>query len=104
MLKLNQVYLLKEGFGPPYRYLGANIDKFQLEDGRTAWSMTCAEYLRGAIKNVDSILEGNKTSLKSFGDGYRSYPFSCRTELDVTYELYAEFINRFQQLIGVLRW
>ena len=27
MLKLNQVYRLKEYFGPPDRYLGANIDK-----------------------------------------------------------------------------
>ena len=34
MLKLNQGYQLKGGFGPPDRYLGANIDKFQLEDGK----------------------------------------------------------------------
>ena len=27
MLKLNQVYPLKEGFGPPDRYLRANLDK-----------------------------------------------------------------------------
>ena len=26
MLKLNQVYRLKEGFGPPDRYTGVNID------------------------------------------------------------------------------
>ena len=30
MFKLNQVYQLKEGFGPPDRYIGDNIDKFQL--------------------------------------------------------------------------
>ena len=53
MLKLNQVYLLKEGFGSPYRYLRANVDKVQLENGRTVWSMTCVEYLCGAINNVD---------------------------------------------------
>ena len=41
MLKLNQVYLLKEGFGPPDRYLGANVNKLQLEAVRTIWSMTC---------------------------------------------------------------
>ena len=39
ILIFNQVYRLKEGFGPPYRYLGANVKKFQLEDGRTGWSM-----------------------------------------------------------------
>ena len=31
-LKLNQVYQLNEGFGPPDRYLGANVDKSQLAD------------------------------------------------------------------------
>ena len=79
MLNLNQVYQFKEGFGPPYKYLGANFDKIQLEDGRTIRSMTCIEYLRGAIKNVNSILEGNKAALKSFGDIHCTYPSSYRT-------------------------
>ena len=30
MLKLNQFYLPREGFGPPDRYLGANVNKVQL--------------------------------------------------------------------------
>ena len=34
ILKLNQVYKLKEGSVPPDRYLGVNLNKFQLEDGR----------------------------------------------------------------------
>ena len=41
MLKLNQVYRLKEGFGTPDRYIGANVDKVQLEDRKTVWYMTC---------------------------------------------------------------
>ena len=41
MLKLNQVYQSKDFFGPIYRYLCANIDKVQLEDEITVWSMTC---------------------------------------------------------------
>ena len=103
MLKLNQVYLLKEGFGPPYRYLGANIDKFKLEDGRTVWSMNFIEYMCGAIRNVYLIIEGNKAALKSFGGGNCPYPSSYRPSLDVTNELDAELIKRFQKLIGVLR-
>ena len=35
MLNINKVYLLKEGFGPPDRYLGDNTNKVQLGDGRT---------------------------------------------------------------------
>ena len=76
MLKLNQIYRFKEGFGPPDRYLRANVYKFQLYSGRTVWSMTCIEYLCGAIKNVDSIPEGNKAALESFEDGHRPYPSS----------------------------
>ena len=41
MLKLNQVYLLKEGFGTPDRYLGANVNEVQLEYGRTVRCITC---------------------------------------------------------------
>ena len=78
MLNPNQIYRLKEGFGPPDRYIGANFDKFQLEYGRTVWSMTCVEYLCGDIKNIYSIIEGNKVDLKSFRDGHHNYPSSYR--------------------------
>ena len=30
IFKLHQVCRLKEGFGPPYKYIGANIDKVRL--------------------------------------------------------------------------
>ena len=66
--------------------------------------MTFIDYLHGAIKNVDYILEGNKSVLKSFGGGHRPYPSLYIPELDVTNELYTESINRFQQIIGFIRW
>ena len=69
ILRINQDNQLREGFGPSGRYLGANVDKFQLEDEISVWCMTYVEYLRGAIKNVDSILEGNMAVLKFFKDG-----------------------------------
>ena len=104
MLNLNQVNQLKECFGTPYRYIGANFNKVQLEYGRIFWYMTCVESLSGAIKNVDSILEGKKAALKSFGDLYCPYPSSYRPEYDVTNELDADLINKLQQTIGVIRW
>ena len=79
MLKHNQIYRPKEGFGPPDRYLGANVDKVQLEDGRTVWSMTCVEYLSRAIKNINLMIEGNKSALYSFRDGTCPYHSSHRT-------------------------
>ena len=66
--------------------------------------MTCFEYLCGDIKNVASILKGNKADLKSFGYGHLPYPLSYRPELDGTNELDAELINSFNQLIGFRRW
>ena len=48
------IYRLKEGFGPPYQYLGANVEKVQLKDGRVVWSTNCVDYLKIAIKNVDN--------------------------------------------------
>ena len=56
MLNINQVYPLKEGFKPPDKYLGANVNKVRLEYGRTVWSTICVEYMHGAIMNVDSII------------------------------------------------
>ena len=103
MLKHHQVYWLKEGFGPPDRYIGEKFGKVQLMDVRTISSISCVEYLRGAIKNIYFVLEGNKSVLKSYGDGNCPYSSSYRPKLDVTNELYAELINKFQQLIGILR-
>ena len=104
MKAINQVYRLKDGAGSPDRYLGANVQKVQLADGSTAWSMTCVDYLKGVISNVNKNLEQAKTSLKNFGDGKRPYPSSYRPEIDVSRELDPEQTNYFQQLIGILRW
>ena len=65
--------------------------------------MNCIEYLKGAILNVDNLFKENELSLKVYGDGKRTYPFSYRSEIDVISELDAKLMNRFQQFIGVLR-
>lgn len=101
---LSETYRLKDGTGPPSRYLGANVEKVQLCDGSTSWSMTCVDYLRGAIENVNNMLKEQGSALKNVGDGKRPYPSSYRPELDVTNELNDQLANRFQQLIGILRW
>ena len=42
--------------------------------------------------------------MKEFGTGLRPYPASYRPEMNVTPTLDEEGTNRFQQLIGILRW
>ena len=49
MGQLNSIYQLKDGVGPPDRYLVANVGNFQIQDGSVAWSMTCMYYLKGSI-------------------------------------------------------
>ena len=51
---LNMIYRLKQGFGTPYQYLGTNVEKLQLKDGRVVWSTNCVDYLNRSIENVDN--------------------------------------------------
>ena len=81
---LDMIYRLKEGFGPPDRYLGANVEKIQLKYGRVIWSTKFVDYLKIAIENVDNSLGVAKTALKNYGDGHMPYSSSFRLELDVT--------------------
>ena len=68
---LNMIYRLKEGFGPPDQYLGENVEKVQLKDGRVVWSTNCVDYLKSAIDNVDNSLGVDKTALNNYGYGHR---------------------------------
>ena len=72
---------LKEGFGPPDRYLGTNVEKVQLKDGRFVWSTNCVDYLKSAIEMFDNSLGVDKTALKNDGDGYMPYSSRFRLEL-----------------------
>ena len=66
---LNIIYRLKEGFGPPDQYLGANVEKVQLEDGQVFWSTNCVDYLKSAIENLYNTLGENNTAIKNCGMG-----------------------------------
>ena len=68
---LNTTYWLKEGFGPPDRYLGANVEKLQLKDGRVVLSTKFFDYLKIANNNVYNSLRVDKTALNNCGYGNR---------------------------------
>ena len=46
---LNMIYWLKEGFGPPVRYLGGNVEKLNLKYGRVICSTNCVDDLKISI-------------------------------------------------------
>ena len=101
---LNMIYWLREGFVPPDRYLGENVEKVHFKDGQVVWSTNCVDYQKRAIDNVDNSLGLDKTALKNDGDVHMPYSSRFRPELYVTEELEEELTNRYQKLIEVLRW
>ena len=77
------IHQLNEGFRPPGRYLGANVEKVHLKDGIVLWSNKCVYYLKSTIENVDNSLGLDKTVIKNYGYGHREYSSIFRMELDV---------------------
>ena len=108
MKRLAEVYRLKDGsVGEPDRYLGANIEKIQLDDGSVAWSMMSIEYVTNAIQNLEDMLDHDGVQpLKIFGKLTEEIPFPSNycTKLDVSLVSGYTLTSRYLQLIGVLRW
>eukprot|EP00957_Ditylum_brightwellii_P158499 12064677-Ditylum_brightwellii.AAC.1 len=103
MKRIGQLYELKDcNVGGPKHYLGPNINKYQLPDGREVWSMSSQDYCASTCKLVNEMLseEGHKLQ----GKNGRSYPASYKPELDTTEELAEKLMSRYQQLIGILIW
>jgi hypothetical protein len=105
MKTLARIYELKaDSVGPPDRYLGANVGKYQLEDGSEAWFMSAHDYVKSACSNVASMLEKEGLKLPTGRQAERPYHEKYRPEVDTTDEVGDELTSRYQQLIGVLRW
>ena len=86
---------------PPDMYLGAMLSVME-DDGIQGWCMSSDKYVKAAVENVEQELARVSQRL----------PTKCRTpmtvgycpERDVSAELTSEGIQRYQELIGVLRW
>jgi hypothetical protein len=108
MEAIGKVYRIKEGsLGPPTRYLGADISKYQMQDGYECWSMSARSYVKNAVKNLEETLEQEGESLSDYASKKqteRPYPVNYRPEVDVSPLLGDEMVSRYLNLIGVLRW
>jgi len=105
MSQIKELYRLKDDLvGPPKRYLGANIAKFQLPDGSEAWSASAKDYVMTAIHNVTEMLSQDRIPSKLRNKVDRPLPMSYRPEVDVSDLLEPEMVTRFQNCLGVLRW
>jgi len=57
MEQIKQLYWLKDdSVGPPTRYLGANVGKFQLKSGLECWSASARDYIKSAVRNMEQVL------------------------------------------------
>ena len=105
MQALGEVYELKEGsVKEPDIYLGANVEKVQLPDGRSVWAMSPKTYVKNSIKVVEDLLVADGAGLHLKTTARNPFPSGYKPELDVTTELDEAMASRFLQLIGILRW
>ncbi len=112
MEKIKAEYRLKDdAYGSPETYLGAEIEEFIIhQEGKPdvkAWSFKSKKYVQNAVATVEKMLEEDGRELKTNwkAKSFRGpLPKEYRPELDSTDLCDPKNHNRFQQIIGILRW
>ena len=86
----------------PDNYLGATITRMDNVDGDQCWAMSSDQYCAALVTNVEDELmkKGLKLPSKCVTPTSNGY----RPEMDCTPELKAAGVQRFQEIIGSLRW
>jgi hypothetical protein len=103
MKRIQEDFKLKDDkIAEPDVYLGATLSKMKLESGKQCWTMSPEQYVKAAVTNVEEDLAKNGKRLPSkcvtpFSSNYAPW-------LEDTPELKADGVQRFQELIGQLRW
>ena len=101
---ITKVFEVRGAVKEPDRYLGANLKRWGLPDGRTVWAMDGIDYVRSSVGIVKDLLHIDGQVLKAGKAAERPMSKSYRPELDTTPELNPQLASRYQQLIGILRW
>ena len=86
---------------PPDMYLGTQLGTMQVK-GNKGWFMSSEKYVKSAIQNIEETLQKMGQRLPSKCKTPLAYGY--HPELDVTPELMADGLHRYQELIGILRW
>ena len=85
----------------PKVYLGAQLDTMTV-DGFDGWTMSSQKYAKAAIDNVEQVLTRTHQRLPTkCGTPLKS---GYRPKLDTSPELKQDGLQRYQELIGMLRW
>jgi hypothetical protein len=100
---IGEYYKVKLGSDKePGIYLGANVEKVQMLDGREAWATSPCDYVKNAIKTVEGLLteEGEGYVLKN--KAKNPFPMNYQPKLDVSNELGLELSSHYLQLTGIV--
>ena len=102
---LTSFYIMKQGImGPPYHYLGSNIEKVQTQEGKDLWATHRGDYCEAVIVNMEKTLTYDGKILSHYGDSRRPYPSSFNPEIDTSADMDVNGVHDYQQHIGVLCW
>jgi hypothetical protein len=82
---IGKYYKVKPGSDKaPEIYLGANIDKVQMPDGREVWASSPRDYVRNAIKTVEDLLDEDGEGYVLKNNAKDTFPANYKPELDIT--------------------
>jgi Reverse transcriptase (RNA-dependent DNA polymerase) len=103
--EITTFYKAKEGsIKPPELYLGANISKMQLPDGREVWTTSPRAYVKNSLIVIERLLEEDGEGYVLKSNARNPFPTGYKPEIDITEELDQKLTSRYMQLIGILRW
>ncbi len=101
---IGEYYKVKPGSDKgPDIYLGANVEKMQMPDGREVWATSPCNYIKNAIRTVKGFLveDGEGCILKN--KAKNPFPMNYQPKLDASNELGPEVSSHYLQLIGIVR-
>jgi hypothetical protein len=100
---IGEYYKVKPGSDKePYIYLGVNVKKVQMLDGREVWATSPHDYIMNAIKTVEGLLgEDREEGYILKNKAKNPFPMNYQPELDVSDELGPELSSHYLQLIGI---
>ncbi len=103
--ELGKLYDLKpESVHEPDIYVGVNMEKVRLPNGKVEWCMGSMTYVKNAIRIIEALIAEDNPGAKLKLTARNPFPRGYKPELDVTPELNDKLGSRFLQFIGILRW